>query len=71
MIIQKIRNSSGFTLIELLVCIAIVAILAAILVPVVVGVFTSDTDTTGQVEIIDQSDEEKPSQPQETGGNKL
>lgn len=70
MIIQKIRNSSGFTLIELMVCIAIIAIFAAILIPVIASFLTAEDSS--DVEIRDQNDRgNQVTNPQKSEGNKL
>ena len=71
MIIQKIRNRSGFTLIELMVCIAIIAIFAAILIPVIASFLTAEDSSN--VEIRDQrsSDDQKTTQPQQKTEEKL
>ncbi len=58
MIIQKIRSKAGFTLIELMVCIAIIAICAAIFIPVLASILT-ERDEIGDVEIVDQSEPEE------------
>jgi prepilin-type N-terminal cleavage/methylation domain-containing protein len=53
--LKKIRNTRAFTLIELLVSIVIAGIIAAIVIPTIVGItISSDYE---EVEIIDQSEE--------------
>jgi len=57
MLLQKINKRSGFTLIELMVVVAIVAILAAIVVPITVGILENVNVKSDQVEIVDQDGE--------------
>jgi len=69
MLLQKIRSKMGFTLIELMVVIAIIAILAAIVIPFVVGILENVKVESDQVEIVDQdageSEEPKPQKKEE------
>ena len=60
MILQKINNRSGFTLIELMICIAIIAILLAVLIPMVATV--KDMQERNEVEIVDQTEDAPPEQ---------
>ena len=74
MLLQKIRNKAGgFTLIELMIVIIIIAIFAAIIIPLVGGILQSSGDSDS-IEIEDQdSESEKVEEPaeKEDGGNKL
>jgi len=60
MILQKINNRSGFTLIELMICIAIIAILLAVLIPMVATL--KESGDRDEIEIVDQNEDAPPEQ---------
>ena len=57
MLLKKMNNRKGFTIIEVMVCIAIMAILAAIVIPaLMIAVGSSDSDSK-PLNIISQDQE--------------
>jgi len=78
MLLQKIRNKvGGFTLIEMLIVISIIAIFAAIVIPMIGMMMESSGDSDG-VEIEDQEPDPDEAEPvpvpkpeEESGGDKL
>lgn len=78
MLLQKIRNKvGGFTLIELLIVISIIAIAAAVLIPMIGLIMDSDTDSE-EIEYDDPESDPDEADPApveekkpESGGDKL
>lgn len=73
MILQKIRSKAGFTLIELMVVIAIIAIAAAVFIPLMASILNAVDTESSTVEIVDQTEEspEEEPKPQKEAEEKL
>lgn len=68
MLLQKINKVIGFTLIELMVTVFIIAIFAAICIPVVVAIFSNSNSKT---EIVIEQPKESSQIEKEAEGKKL